>query len=161
MKAPMDSSLAELAAWHDRLPYLIGAVSNVLAAGASRLYRKEFGIGLSETRLMWVMTHETGLTVQRASRIMGVDKGATSRALASLVRRGLVDVEVDTADNRRRIMVFSETGGKLRDQITNLSVERERRINAIFSADELAMLRHLLNRLLAHARDVGGPRSRG
>jgi DNA-binding MarR family transcriptional regulator len=87
---------------------------------------------------------------------MGVDKGATSRALASLVRHGLVDVTVDPADNRRRVMVFSEAGEKLRDQIMIVSLERDRRINAIFSPEDLATIRRLLNKLLASAREIDG-----
>ena len=152
--AARDTSPAELAAWHDRIPYLIGAISNVLAAGASRLYRKAFGIGLAEARLMWVMSHEPALTVQRAARIMGADKGATSRALASLVRHGLAHVTVDPADNRRRIMVFSDAGRTLCDQIMTVSSERERRLNAVFSDDELTTIRVLLNKLLANAREL-------
>ena len=129
----MEDRSHDLAEYHDRIPYLIGATSNVLAAGAARLYRDAFGMGLAEARLMWVMSHEPELTVQRASDIMGVDKAATSRALASLVRRGLVRVVVDARDNRRRIMIFSDAGRKIRDRIMAVSLDRERRLNAIFT----------------------------
>lgn len=144
----------DLTDYHDRIPYLIGATSNVLAAGAARLYRDAFGMGLAETRLMWVMSHEPALTVQRASDIMGVDKAATSRALASLVRRGLVRVVVDKRDNRRRIMIFSDAGRKIRDRIMAVSLEREHRLNAIFTDTERKTIRALLNKLLANAREV-------
>jgi DNA-binding MarR family transcriptional regulator len=157
MTAPSQSDKPrspDLAEYHERIPYLIGAISNLLAAGASRLYRKAFGIGLAEARLMWVMSHEPALTVQRAACIMGVDKGATSRTLAGLVRRGLVQVTVDARDGRRRIMVFSDAGGKLRDQIMAVSVERERRVNAIFPEAELKAIRLLLNKLLTNVREV-------
>jgi DNA-binding MarR family transcriptional regulator len=150
----MEDRSRDLTDYHDRIPYLIGAISNVLAAGAARLYRDAFGMGLAETRLMWVMSHEPALTVQRASDIMGVDKAATSRALASLVQRGLVRVVVDERDNRRRIMVFSDAGGKMCDQIIAVSLEREHRLNAIFSEAERKTIRGLLNKLLANAREV-------
>jgi len=141
-------------AYHDRIPYLIGAISNLLAAGASRLYRETFGIGLAEARLMWVMSHEPALTVQRAASIMGVDKGATSRTAAALVRRGLARVTVDPRDGRRRIIVFTAAGATLCDQILAISAERERRLNAIFSDLELKTVRRSLNKLLMNARKI-------
>lgn len=141
-------------AYHDRIPYLIGAISNLLGAGASRLYRENFGIGLAEARLMWVMSHEPALTVQRAASIMGVDKGAASRTLADLVRRGLARVTADPRDGRRRIMAFTAAGATLKNQIMAVSEERERRLNAIFSQTELKTVRLLLNKLLMNARDV-------
>jgi DNA-binding MarR family transcriptional regulator len=151
---PPNDLSPESQAYHDRVPYLIGAISNLLSSGASRLYRGMFGIGLAEWRLMWVMNHESPLTVQRASQIMGIDKGATSRALAGLDRRGLVLITVDGEDSRRRLIELSEAGKTLRDQMMVVSRERERRLTAAFSEEELAAFRVLLKRLLTHARQV-------
>jgi DNA-binding MarR family transcriptional regulator len=143
--------------YQDRASFLIGAISNLLASKGSQLYRDDFGIGLPEWRLMWVMSHETGLTVQRASRIMGIDKGATSRALAGLNRRGLVRITVDSADSRRRLIEFSDAGRKLRDRMMVVSRERERNLNAIFSEEELTTLRALLRRLHLYAHHTSHP----
>jgi DNA-binding MarR family transcriptional regulator len=163
-------SASERQDYHERIPYLIGAVSNLLSSGGSRLYRSAFGIGLAEWRLMWVMSYESPLTVQRASQIMGIDKGATSRALAGLDRRRLVRIIVDKGDNRRRLIELSGSGRKLRDRMMVVSRERECRLNAAFTAQELATFRTLLKRLLAHARETNaseaedaapsGPRAR-
>jgi DNA-binding MarR family transcriptional regulator len=157
MKPPKRGSAGQPlvpADYNDRLPYLFGAISNVLSSQASRLCQSAFGVGLAETRLIWVMNYEQALTVQRASQIMGIDKGATSRALSGLIRRGLARVTVDEADGRRRIMVFSAAGSKLRDRIMVATQEREHQLNSIFSEEELTTLRLLLNRFLAHARSM-------
>lgn len=146
----------ELVAYNERIPYLIGAISNLLSARSSRFYQDAFGIGLGEMRLMWVMSYVPSLTVRRAAQIMGIDKGATSRSLARLVRRKLVRVTVDKTDNRRRIMVFTEAGKTLCDRIMIVSAEREQWLSDIFSPDELVVLRGLLNRLLDNAREVSG-----
>ena len=66
-----------------------------MAATGAHLYRKEFGIGLAEGRLMYVLGYEAVLTARRAAEITGIDKGATSRALAGLERRGFVQLAVD------------------------------------------------------------------
>jgi DNA-binding MarR family transcriptional regulator len=140
--------------YHDRIPYLLGAISNILSAGGSRLYRRAFGSGLAEGRLIWVLGYESPLTAQRASQIMGVDKGATSRALAGLERRGLVQVTVDRADGRQRVIEFTASGRTLLERIMVVSQERERRLRSAFTEEELDTLGGLLRRLLAHAPQV-------
>src|SRR5260370_35269747 len=70
------------------ISYLIGAISNILSIGGSRLYRRAYDIGLTEWRLMWVLAIAPRITAQRASQIMGLDKAAVSRALAALERPG-------------------------------------------------------------------------
>ncbi|HEY4042347.1 MAG TPA: MarR family transcriptional regulator [Rhodopila sp.] len=137
--------------YHDRIPYLIGAISNLLSAGGSRLYRRAFGIGLAERRLMWVMGHESPLTAGRAAQIMGIDKGATSRALAGLERLGIACVTIDRTDSRQRMIELSKSGKQLHDRIMVVAQERERRLHTAFTEEELGTLRALLKRLLAHA----------
>jgi DNA-binding MarR family transcriptional regulator len=144
----------KLAAYNERIPYLIGAISNLLSSRSSRFYQRAFGIGLGEMRLIWVMSYVPSLTVQRAAQIMGIDKGATSRSVAALVRRKLVRASVDKTDNRRRTIVFTEAGKTFCDRIMIVSAERERWLSNIFTPDELVVLRELLNRLLVSAREV-------
>ncbi len=86
---------------------------------------------------------------------MGVDKGATSRALAGLERRGLVRVTVDRTDARQRVIEFSASGRALHDRIMIVSEERERRLRSAFTEEELNALGGLLRRLLEHAPQVG------
>src|SRR5260370_22629795 len=92
------------------ISYLIGAISNILWMGGSRLYRRAYDIGLTEWRLMWVLAIAPRITAQRASQIMGLDKAAVSRALAALERRGLVRAVPDPSDSRQRIIELSEAG---------------------------------------------------
>ena len=127
-----------------------------MVAGGSRLYRSAFGIGLTEGRLMYVLGYESVLTAQRASEIMGIDKGATSRALAGLQRRGLVRLTVDDADTRQRMIRFTRSGQALYDRLIATSLERERRLLAIFNEEEARTLAALLKRLHAH---VSSPRT--
>jgi DNA-binding MarR family transcriptional regulator len=130
---------------------LLGAISNVLATGGSRLYRRGFGIGLAEWRLMWVLGYEGPLNAHRASQIMGVDKAATSRSVAELYRRGLVTVTLNPADTRQRTIELSDSGRALHSRIMVVSRERERRLASAFSQEELELLTKLLVRLHAHA----------
>jgi len=130
--------------------YLIGAISNILSIGGSHFYRRHFGIGLSQWRLMWVLGIEPVITARRASQIMGLDKAAVSRAVAGLQRRGLLQATPDPADNRQRLIRLSEAGSALYRRMIVVSRERQRRLMAPLSHEEQRALAVLLRRLHAH-----------
>jgi DNA-binding MarR family transcriptional regulator len=156
--AKADERPVEHPEYQRRVPFLLGAVSNLIAAGGSRLYRKAFDLGLGEGRLLYVLGYERNLTAARASQITGIDKGATSRALAVLERRGLVTVTVDRADARQRVIQLTPAGRQLRDRLMTVLLERERRLMAVFTAEEAATLSSLLQRLRAHVPTMRGPK---
>jgi DNA-binding MarR family transcriptional regulator len=137
-----------------RVAFLLGAVSNLIATGGSRLYREAFDLGLGEARLLYILGYESDLTAGRASQIMGIDKGSTSRTLAELERRKLVKVTVDSGDARQRVINLTRAGRQLRDRLMVLAFDREKRLLAIFSAEEAEMLSVLLQRLRAHIPTV-------
>jgi len=150
LSKPTKARAAEEHAYQSRVPFLLGALSNRMAANGARLYRREFGIGLAEGRLMYVLGYESVLTARRAAEITGIDKGATSRALAGLQRRGLVHLAIDPADTRQRMIRFTKSGQALYDRLIVASLERERKLLAIFTQEEARTLATLLKRLHAH-----------
>jgi DNA-binding MarR family transcriptional regulator len=154
MKAPTRPATSALRDYRDHIPYLLGAIANILSSGGSRLYQEAFGISLAEWRLMWVLWREAPLTAVRAAEIMGVDKGAVSRALAGLEQRRLVIVAMHPTDRRQRTIELSDTGGALYERVNLLALERERRLFSAFTAEELRVLGKLLRRLHAHAPSV-------
>jgi DNA-binding MarR family transcriptional regulator len=160
MKAPSRAGEVpvEQPDYQRRVAFLLGAVSNLIATGGGRLYRKAFDLGLGEARLLYVLGFEPGLTAGRASQIMGIDKGATSRALAVLERRGLVKVTVDEKDARQRVIEMTTAGTRLRDRYMMVAREREKQLLAIFSADEVESLSGLLQRLRAHVPTIRMPK---
>jgi DNA-binding MarR family transcriptional regulator len=135
--------------YQERIAFLLGAISNLLAAGGGPL-RKAFNLGLGEARLLYVLGYEPDLTAGRASQIMGIDKAATSRALADLERRGLVRVSVDARDGRQRAIQLTAAGIQLRDRYMAVALEREKRLLSIFSKQEVDTLSNLLQRLRGH-----------
>lgn len=160
---PTDARAAEAQEYQNRVPYLLGAISNILSHSGSRFYRSVFGLGLTEGRLMYVLGSETVLTARQASQIMGIDKGATSRALAGLQRRGLVQLTVDGADTRQRVIQFTKAGEEVYARILSAAQERERQLLSIFAEEEKRLLSTLLQRLHAHvssAQFVDAVRSR-
>ena len=75
--------------------------ANRLSRAASRFYRKSYGIGVVEWRLMMYIGRASETRANRICSETDLDKGAVSRSLATLQRMGIVSVKEDGADSRR------------------------------------------------------------
>ena len=155
---PFTEASDNKSAYRNSVPYLIGAIANLLSARGARLYREAFDIGLTEWRLMWVLGHEAPITAATASHIMGTDKGAVSRALAGLDQRGLVKIISNPADGRERTIELSTAGWRLHAQISAVAKIRQKALLSIYSAEECELLKDLLARLLDHIPRVNDDR---
>ncbi len=125
---------------------MISWLSNRLSAGASMVYRRMFGIGVMEWRVMAHLKIEPGSTGARISRVIGLDKAAISRTVTLLIDRDLV-ARVEGAE-RGQQLVLTAAGQDLHGRVLAVAMEREGRLLSGLSDDERIVLRGLLNRLL-------------
>jgi DNA-binding MarR family transcriptional regulator len=147
----------EAVPYQTRLAFLLGAISNLTTATGSRLFRRAFGLGLGEVRLMYVLNYEGPLTARQASGIIGVDKGAMSRTVAALEHRGIVRTRIDDVDARQRVIDFTPEGRRLIERVMVLALHREKQLYSILTNDELLVLSSLLQKLRSHLLAVRKP----
>jgi DNA-binding MarR family transcriptional regulator len=86
-----------------------------------------------------------------------MDKVAVSRAVTKLIKNGRIDRDFADADKRRSILNLSEDGKILHDEIAELALRFESDLLQGFSAEEIADLNQLMERLLARASRIGAP----
>lgn len=130
--------------------YVLGqlhTLSNKLAAGASSCYRRSFGIGIAEWRVLAMLAIENGISANRICQTMGLDKGVVSRALKSLEEQHYVQSVVDPGDARRNIVHLTREGSQLHDKILKAATAREQLLLGDFSDEEIETLLSLLKRL--------------
>lgn len=139
------------------VPALITFVSNKLSRGASALYRRHFGVGIIEWRILALLAVEPAIPAARICQVIGLDKGPVSRSLALMERRGLVGVRADEADTRRRLVALTPAGHALHDRIIAVALERERRLLACLTAEQRVTLVELLNLLHDNLGAVNRP----
>jgi DNA-binding MarR family transcriptional regulator len=97
------------------------------------LYQREFGVNVTEWRIMAQLAIEPGIPASRICQVIGFDKGPVSRSLAAMERKGILTIAVDPADARRRVIALSAEGRSLHDRIIAVALERERRLLACLS----------------------------
>jgi DNA-binding MarR family transcriptional regulator len=136
------------------VPALINFISNKLSRGASSLYLKTFGVGVTEWRIMSLLAIEGAISVNRIAHVIGFDKGLISRTVQALEKRDIVSTAPDEQDGRRHTISLTPVGLALHDRIIQVALERERRLLADFSPAEIDTLIDLLKRMHAQIPHV-------
>lgn len=136
------------------VPAMLTFLANKLATGASLSYRKHFGIGVVEWRLIALLAVEDNITANRICQVIGLDKSAVSRSLQALETAGRISGKVDSKDARRYTVSLTAEGKALHDRVLKVALERERRLLSDFSPAEVDTLVDLLGRLQAKVAHV-------
>jgi len=129
------------------VPALLTFLANKLATGASISYRKHFGIGVVEWRLIALLAVEDNITANQMCQAIGLDKSAVSRSLQALEAAGTITGQTDSSDARRYTVSLTEQGRALHDRVLKVALERERRLLSDFTPEEVDTLVNLLGRM--------------
>lgn len=138
------------------VPALLVFLANKLTSSASAIFRRRFGIGTTEWRVMAMVAVDPGIAASGICRVIGFDKAAVSRALAVLQKKGLVQSRSHESDGRSSAYALTAKGWRLHDRILKISLAREQRLLGDLSAAERETLIGLLNRLHRRLPDLNG-----
>ena len=122
-------------------------VGNRINATGSAGYRKWYGIGISEFRLLVVLANEPGSTGARINEIMGLDLGAISRTLRRMESNDLVLSTEHPRHPSYKCWYLTAEGAELHDRINEMTDMREAAILNGFSKSEIFQLLAFLHRL--------------
>jgi DNA-binding MarR family transcriptional regulator len=81
-----------------------------------------------------------------------MDKVAVSRAVAALLKRGLIERATDRADRRRAPLRLSARGRAIHARIVPLALDYESRLCEALSAEEKRAFDAISDRLFVHAK---------
>lgn len=133
---------------------LLTVLGNRLTATGSATYRRKFGLGIVEFRLLAALAAEPGISGRRIGEMAGMDNGAVSRSLRSLQSAGLVCRE--SAKNNRAYHQWrlTEAGQEAHDRAVTAAVERDRILLVDLTPAERNMLVDMIRRMLARVPDL-------
>ena len=130
------------------VPGLVTFLANKLATGASQCYRKHFGIGVVEWRMLSMLAVESDITANRICQAIGLDKSAVSRSLQTLEAAGRITSQLDPKDARRYTVRLTASGKELHDRVLKVALEREARLLSGLTPAEVDTLIDLLLSLI-------------
>ena len=129
------------------VPAFVTFIANKLSNSATAFYQREFGVNVTEWRIMSLLAIEPGIPASRICHVIGFDKGPVSRTLAGLEKRGLISIRSDPHDGRTHSISLTAKGRSTPDKVIAAALERERRLLSCLSKDEREVLIGLLRRL--------------
>jgi DNA-binding MarR family transcriptional regulator len=122
-------------------------LANLLKRGAILRYKRLTGLSSVEFGLVASLGRRAPMSVVRLADAVGMDKGQISRALAGLVSRKLVLRAVNPSDNREVLVSLTPAGLATHEMIVAGALERNARLLADFSAEDVAILLRHIDRL--------------
>lgn len=143
--------------------YRLGRLVSTAGTMVIRLCEGRFGITRREWRLVALLAREPGLLSSQLAQRIQLDRARTSRAVSSLVAKGLVERATGAADRRQARLSLSSAGQSLHGQLFPLVREINRELLQALPAPELAALDSALDRLQSRAeamvRDASLPKA--
>jgi len=134
------------------MPYRMAITSGAVSQVISSEYREQFGLKISEWRVMAVLGDAGPLTQRDLVRATQMDKVAVNRACKVLEDRDLVRRSPNVADGRSHHLELTSEGRSIHAQIWPQALEIYNEIFAALTPRETEKLRALLDKLLGAAR---------
>ncbi|HET8728079.1 MAG TPA: MarR family winged helix-turn-helix transcriptional regulator [Alphaproteobacteria bacterium] len=138
--------------------YSLSVIDNMLALGAYRIYRKRFGVNVTEWRVLGSLALFAPMTANDICLLTRTDKAPISRAIARLMAAGMVKREADPRDKRRILLALAPKGRATHDRILPIALEREQKLLAALTPDEADEFRRILKKLRRQAATLDGHR---
>ena len=113
-----------------------------------------YALSVTQWRVMAALGRFAPLTASQVGQRIVMDKVAVSRAVASLMKRGLVERATDQDDRRRASLELSAQGRAVHARIVPLAMEYEDRLYQALTPAERQVFNSLSDRLFAHAKGL-------
>ena len=136
------------------LPYRLSVLAQLVSESLHDLYVGPFKLTVTQWRVMAALGRFAPLTASDVGQRIVMDKVAVSRAVAGLMKRGLVERAPDRRDRRRVSLELSARGRAMHARIVPIALSYERRLYEALGDDERRLFDSLADRLFAHARTL-------
>lgn len=120
--------------------------------GAAALYASRFDLSLREWRSMAVIGCFAPMALGRVAEMANLDRGHGSRAVESLVQRGLVSRTRSKTDRRGWIVALTPAGRKLFNKVYPHGEARNAQLVECLTAAEYKVVTGALDKMIEAAR---------
>lgn len=129
------------------LTFRISSLYGVLSAGTIQELSGTFGLAFREWRVMAILAKHEPLSASDLVARSPMDKASVSRAVASLVERGLVAVAQGESDARVKVLRLTDDGWALYQKVAPRSVARQKALLSALTTSERESLYFMLDRI--------------
>jgi DNA-binding MarR family transcriptional regulator len=136
------------------LPYRLAVTYNLVSRAFANQCRETTGLSIPEWRVLAVLGRQTSLTSQDVVQRTAMDKAKVSRAVSSLVDKGLVLRDGDPYDHRLNRLSMTPAGEEVYRAVVPMARSLEKRLTDQLSDDDMTLFNTMLDRLQEGARSI-------
>lgn len=111
----------------------------------------EFGFGAVEWRIITMTKHHDSVTAGQIRKVLGMDKGSMSRAIAGLKQDGWITLEASPTDGRSSLLRLTKKGRDAYGTIAPRALARQAEMLSEVTAQEYDQLTELVDKVLRQA----------
>ena len=138
------------------VPAVLTHLAIKLSGGAAAIYRRKFGIGITDWRIMALLAGEPWMTAGRVTELYGYDKAAVSRTLSSMLAKGLIETRFHGKNRRRQHIALTSDGLKMHDAVVEIARSREAQLISGLTEEERGAVLRLLTLMSAEIPKLSG-----
>lgn len=131
----------------NHIPALLFALGAKISLHAQRENARELGLDMCEWRTIQILGLDGVSTINNVADRIAMDRGGTSRAIARLEKRGLVQRHGSTQDRRTSSVELTLIGTGLHEKVASFANARAERLTRELSVDEINALTGILKKL--------------
>ena len=136
---------------HSEAPYLtykLDLIKTISNKGANAHYKKAFGLGVRELRVLRLVHDAPGITATDLGNRLVLDKTLLSKNIAVLEERGLISRSPNTHDSRQQCLQLTAAGMKVWSEGERIGRCLERQMFADLDDEDWNHLHGLLDQVL-------------
>jgi len=133
------------------LPYRLSVLAQLVSESLHDLYAGPFELTVTQWRVLAALGRFAPLTASDVGQRIVMDKVAVSRAVAGLMKRGLIERATDRDDRRRATLRLSARGRAMHSRIVPIALAYEAKLYQALNAEEARVFNTFADRLFARA----------
>jgi DNA-binding MarR family transcriptional regulator len=118
-------------------PFRLNRLANGVSEHLSEVYKRRFGLEIPEWRVVATVGAACACNAQYIADSTRMHKTRVSRAIAHLVKRGLIERAPNADDRREMQLRLTKAGRELYAELIPLALERQRALLACLNEEEL------------------------
>ncbi|MDX1784570.1 MAG: MarR family winged helix-turn-helix transcriptional regulator [Roseovarius sp.] len=127
--------------------YRMAFLTNFMREPLLRRMEREFGLIRPEWTVLICLVYRDGLSSSDICEVTEQPSNTMSRAVSSLLAKGMISRRVDAADGRRKLLFLEPPGRMQYDVVMAWFQQAEEHLTATLSSDERDLLEKLLDRM--------------
>jgi DNA-binding MarR family transcriptional regulator len=128
-------------------PFRLNRLATGVSEHLAEVYKQRFGLEIPEWRVVATVGPAGTCTAQHIADSTRMHKTRVSRAIANLVKRGLIERTSNADDRREMELRLTKSGREMYAELVPLALERERALLACLGEEELRSFNEGLSRL--------------